>query len=75
VGGERSLGRLRFPPDRQTSVSRELIVTEPADEDIDGYIAYLAARNPDAACRVIVASSRRVRSQVCTRRCVTDLGF
>ena len=56
-------------------MSRELIVTEPADEDIDGYIAYLAARNPDAACRVIVASSRRVRSQVCTRRCVTDLGF
>jgi plasmid stabilization system protein ParE len=34
-------------------VTRELIVTEPADEEIDGYIEYLAARNPDAARRFL----------------------
>ncbi len=34
-------------------MTHELIVTEPADQDIDGYIAYLAERNPDAARRFI----------------------
>jgi plasmid stabilization system protein ParE len=34
-------------------VTRELILTEPADQDIDGYIEYLAARNPDAARRFL----------------------
>lgn len=34
-------------------MTRELIVTEPADEDIDGYIEYLAERNPDAARRFL----------------------
>lgn len=34
-------------------MTRELIVTEPADQDIDGYIGYLAARSPDAARRFL----------------------
>lgn len=34
-------------------MTRELIVTEPADQDIDGYIEYLSARNPDAARRFL----------------------
>ena len=34
-------------------MKREVIVTEPAEEDIDGYIEYLAGRNPDAARRFL----------------------
>jgi len=36
-------------------VSRELIVTEPADDDINLYIARLNERNPDAARRFLRA--------------------
>jgi plasmid stabilization system protein ParE len=36
-------------------VSRELIVTEPADDDINVYIARLNERNPDAARRFLRA--------------------
>jgi len=34
-------------------VTRELTITEPADQDINGYTEYLAARNPDAARRFL----------------------
>lgn len=34
-------------------MTRGLIVSGPADEDIDEYIGYLAARNPEAARRFL----------------------
>jgi len=36
-------------------VTRDLIVSESADEDINGYIAYTNERNPEAARRFLAA--------------------
>ena len=43
------------PPSAQTRVTRDLIVSEPADDDINEYLAYLNERNPEAARRFLQA--------------------
>ncbi len=56
--GEGSNDRSHLPPYRSTRVSRDLIVSESADEDINGYIAYTNERNAEAARRFLAALRR-----------------